>query len=185
MLGGVLKESARVLKPQGLLAFTFQHAREEAWLAVASAIEKAGMTVVATHAVKAEMAVAVPKLQAKEPINLDLIIVCKHEEAARACGQSITEIADEARETICRYNRVGMKLSRGDVRVILMGGFLKSHSAGWRGRPAGWTETLLAQVTAQIEAIHADQTVASRNTSSQQELLLLERRSRRFKYVEP
>lgn len=71
LLGGVFKECARVLKVGGTLAFTFHHSREEAWLAVASAIEQAGLEVVAAHPVKAEMSVAVPKSQAKEPINLD------------------------------------------------------------------------------------------------------------------
>ncbi len=129
LLGGVLKESARVLRPQGLLAFTFQHAKEEAWLAVASAIEQAGLTVVAAHPVKTEMSLSVPKQQAKEPINLDLILVCKHEEAVMSGvgAPSVAAIADEAAGAVARYNKTGQRLSRGDVRVILMGGFLKAH----------------------------------------------------------
>jgi putative DNA methylase len=184
LLGGVLKESARVLKPDGLLAFTFQHAREEAWLAVASAIEQAGLTVVATHPVKAEMAVAVPKQQAKEPINLDLIIVCRQAAVRNGAALSVTAIAEEAQAIVSRYNRTGRKLSRGDVRVILMGGFLKAHSAAWQIQPEIWTQTLLAEVTAQIEAIYSGQVVAAKSKASlQQELLLMEKRSGRLKYI--
>ena len=37
----------------------------------------AGFTVVNSQPVKAEMSVAAPKSQAKEPIQLDIIIVCR------------------------------------------------------------------------------------------------------------
>lgn len=185
LLGGVLKESARVLKPTGLLAFTFQHAREEAWLAVASAIEQAGLRVVAAHPVKAEMSVSVPKQQAKEPINLDLIIVCKHEEKqTKDDALSIAAIAHEAATAVKRYNQIGMRLSRGDARVILMGGFLKAHSAAWRVQPEAWTATLLTDVTAQIETIyHGQDTATTYKPSPQQTLLFLERRSHSLPYV--
>ena len=183
LLGGVLKESARVLKRTGLLAFTFQHAREEAWLAVASAIEQAGLRVVTAHPVKAEMSVSVPKQQAKEPINLDLIIVCKHEASAAEGREtlSVAVIAREAAVAVSRYNQMGMCLSRGDVRVILMGGFLKAHSAAWRVQPDNWTATLLADVTAQIETIYNGQDAAiTYKPSLQQTMLFLERRSNGF-----
>lgn len=190
LLGGVLKESARVLKPQGLLAFTFQHARQEAWLAVASAIEQAGLTVVAAHPVKAEMSLSVPKQQAKEPINLDLIIVCKRavsmvEDRPISSHPSIPTITGEATTAVARYNQMGTKLSRGDIRVILMGGFLKAHSVAWQGQTETWTSTLLEQVTEQIEAIYSAQEVATKyEVSPEQTLLLLERRSNRLEYIE-
>lgn len=187
LLGGVLKECARVLRPQGLLAFTFQHAREEAWLAVASAIEQAGLAVVAAHPVKAEMAVSVPKQQAKEPINLDMILVCKHDAIVdRKDGEfTVAAITAQAKKIVARYNKTGMKLSRGDVRVILMGGFLQAHSAAWRVQPTNWTQTLLSDVTAQVEVIYKEQEVAAKyEASPQQVLLLMERRSNRFKHIE-
>jgi len=186
LLGNVLKECARVLKPHGLLAFTFQHAREEAWLAVASAIEHAGLTVVAAHPVKAEMALSVPKQQAKEPINLDLILVCKQEvSVSRERGNlSVAAITAQAKQMIARYNQIGMKLSRGDVRVILMGGFLKAHSMAWRAQSKDWTQTMLSEVSSQIEGIYAEQSSPAKPSNSPQlELLLMERRSNRFKYI--
>src|SRR5262249_42006619 len=77
LLGEVYKECSRVLKPDGVMAFTFHHSRNEAWEALASALEQSSLEVVAAHPIKAEMSVAVPKNQAKEPINLDLIVVCR------------------------------------------------------------------------------------------------------------
>jgi putative DNA methylase len=130
LLGGVFRECARVLKPEGVLAFTFHHSRNEAWLAVAQALEQAGFEVAATHPVKAEMSVGVPKHQAREPINLDLVIVCKHrnERARRDFDSLVAEFGREASATVERYNTAGTLLSQGDIRVILMGAFLKAQS---------------------------------------------------------
>ncbi len=166
LLGDVLVESARVLKPSGVLAFTFHHSRGEAWAALADAIEKAGLEVVATHPVKAEMSVATPKNQAKEPINLDLIIVCKRPSAQPGLSREaiVQETLTEAGDLIRRYNAAGTKLSRGDVRVILMGAFLKAHSR-WLWSGAGTkngAQELIAQFSSQIESLFEGQIVAPR-----------------------
>jgi putative DNA methylase len=179
LLSGVFTECRRVMKPDGLLAFTFHHSRDEAWVAVANAVRSAGLVVVAAHPVKAEMAVAVPKMQAKEPINLDLIIVCRPVCPSIAAARDLHGMGDQqdtpdrpstgrvafiveesARRTIARYNRAGIKLSKGDVRVILMGGYLKAQSAeeGCAARTA--TDTLLASITVHIDALHANQNVS-------------------------
>lgn len=44
------------------------------------AIFDAGFSIVNAHPVKAEMSVAAPKSQAKEPIQLDILLVCKKKE---------------------------------------------------------------------------------------------------------
>ena len=153
LLGGVLKECARVLKPEGTLAFTFHHARERAWVAVADAICEAGLSVVAIHPVKAEMAVSVPIMQAKEPIHLDLIIVCKPKTEFTAAGEGTSETAiAETQEVIRRYNAAGILLSRGDIRMILMGGILKAgkHSADQEA-------ALFDRLIAATDALHAGQ----------------------------
>ena len=49
------------------------------WMAIYNAITKAGFDIVAAHPVKAEMSVASPKSAAKNPINLDAILICKKE----------------------------------------------------------------------------------------------------------
>ena len=65
----VFLESARVLKDDGLLVFTYHHSRWEGWRSVLGAIGAAGLRIEACHPVKAEMSVATPKHQAKSPIN--------------------------------------------------------------------------------------------------------------------
>jgi putative DNA methylase len=48
-----------------------------------------GFTVVNSQPVKAEMSVVTPKSQAKEPIRLDIIIVCRKEGTAAALRPSV------------------------------------------------------------------------------------------------
>lgn len=76
-LSRVLQECTRVLKPEGLLLFSFHHSRTEGWEAVGQAIVAANLGVVAAHPIKAEMAGASPKAQTDDPINYDAILVCK------------------------------------------------------------------------------------------------------------
>ena len=76
-LQAVFRECHRVLKDDGLLVFTYHHSRDEGWTALAEAVLGAGFSVVNSQPVKAEMSVAAPKSQAKEPIQLDIIIVCR------------------------------------------------------------------------------------------------------------
>jgi len=121
LLGEVFRDCARVLKQGGTMAFTFHHARDEAWVALSRALEGAGFAVMATHPIKAEMSGAVPKTQAKEPITLDLVVVCRH------FGCRPAQPPPPPADVIRRYNASGVRLTKGDVRVILMGGFLRSR----------------------------------------------------------
>lgn len=166
LLGGVFTECARVLKPGGLLAFTFHHSRDEAWVALVRAIEDAGLEVVAAHPVKAEMSVAVPKAQAKEPIALDLVVVCQHPTKASGVKRSdiVALAVEEAADTVRRYNKSGVRLSKGDVRVVLMGGFLKAHSRWlWHGQGSkNEAADLIVELTQGLDTFCASQAVVSR-----------------------
>ncbi len=73
----VFAECHRVLKDEGVLVFTYHHSRSEGWTSLIKAVFGAGFSVVNAHPVKAEMSVATPKSQAKEPIQLDVIFVCQ------------------------------------------------------------------------------------------------------------
>lgn len=73
----VWSECARVLKREGLLAFTFHQARVEGWVALVEALRESGLVVTAIQPVKGEMSVAAPKSGAADPSNLDSIVVCR------------------------------------------------------------------------------------------------------------
>jgi adenine-specific DNA methylase len=124
-LGGVWSECHRVLKKDGLLVFTYHHSRAEGWRCLLDSLGRAGFVVTRAHPVKAEMSVATPKHQAKDPIDLDMILVCrKRPTLVGACSAGVDELVQEAtaeaESQIERFRRLGRTLSRNDVRVVLM-----------------------------------------------------------------
>jgi putative DNA methylase len=153
MLGDVFRESVRVLKPEGLLIFTFHHSREDAWSAVLSAVCGAGLRVVATHPIKGEMSVAAPKSQAKEPIDIDSIIICKRATVVGRNGLVVKDWPENAAAVIRRFNESGISLSKGDVRVVVMGEFLKAATTGVNG------ELSPHAFTGSIDGLHGAQHV--------------------------
>jgi adenine-specific DNA methylase len=170
LLGGVFAECARVLKPGGIVAFTFHHSRNEAWQAVAKALEAAGLKAIAAHPVKAEMAVAMPKLQAKEPINLDLIVVCRlGTEVSHEMMPGREALAFDVRARIARFNSAGVRLSRGDIRVVLMGEFLRLCSKeGERHQSGSEHASLIRDLEQMIDGLYDVQVVAAEVANAQE-----------------
>lgn len=129
-LCAVFVECRRILKDDGLLAFTYHHSRVEGWIALAKAIFGAGFSVVTAHPVKAEMSVAAPKTQAKEPIQLDVILVCKKKENDARTPLKSSEALDQAMQRapqkLNRLRSIGLKLSQTDRRIMFMSQFLSA-----------------------------------------------------------
>lgn len=124
-LAGVWLECDRVLKRDGILVFTYHHSRAEGWQCVLASLRRAGFIVVRAHPIKAEMSVAAPKHQAKEPIDLDMILVCRKKAAQPDAHlpplrELLQEAAAEAGSQIQRFRDAGRAVGRNDVRVILM-----------------------------------------------------------------
>ena len=132
-LGEVWRECARVLKPGGLLVFTYHHSRPEGWHSILHALTVAGFAIVAAHPIKAEMSVAMPKNQAREPIDLDIIVVCRDRQGFRTLTLTYkdawTRAVQVAGEQIDRLRRVGRTLSRNDLRVVVMAQLVRFLSA--------------------------------------------------------
>ena len=120
----VFAECHRLLKDDGLLVFTYHHSRGEGWKAVADAILGAGFTVVNSQPVKAEMSVATPKSLAKDPIQLDIIIVCRKQTLAHNSRPSTSQATERARAKIARLLTAGFHLSHNDRRIVLFGQLL-------------------------------------------------------------
>jgi putative DNA methylase len=129
-LRNVFTECHRVLKDDGLLAFSYHHSRKEGWQSLADALFGAGFYVVNAQPVKAEMSVATPKSQAKEPIQLDIILVCRKQNIDHdRSGFSSQEIISRARAKILRLMEEGFSLSRNDQMIIYFGQYLTAISA--------------------------------------------------------
>jgi adenine-specific DNA methylase len=124
-LAGVFRECHRVLRDDGLLVFTYHHSRTDGWRCILRALVASGFGVVRVHPVKAEMSVAAPKHLAREPIDLDMIFVCRKRETLEGTDgeaeQLFREAADEARDQLARLRSRDRRVSRNDVRVVLMG----------------------------------------------------------------
>lgn len=117
-LASVFSECGRVLKQEGVLCFSFHHSRISGWSAIYEAIGVSGFSVVAAHPIKAEMSGASPKSAAKDPINLDAILVCK-----KVCSQPKgVNLNDELRSNTVRVineqESIRQTLSSGDRFVI-------------------------------------------------------------------
>ncbi|MBI1913522.1 MAG: DUF1156 domain-containing protein [Planctomycetes bacterium] len=126
-LRAVFRECKRVLKDDGLMVFTYHHSRNEGWEAVADAVLGAGFIVVNSQPVKSEMSVATPKSQAKEPIQLDIVLVCrKANTGENREPASPREALASARAKLGRLDAAGFKLSRNDRKIVLFGQLLST-----------------------------------------------------------
>jgi adenine-specific DNA methylase len=143
------------------------------------ALHSAGLRITAAHPIKAEMSVAAPKQQAREPIDLDIIFVCQKREMVDVAGvDTLDNLLREAfavsRRHVRRLNAVGRKLSRNDVRVIITAQVARRLS--WRSAWGAEARELIgdARVEPEIEIIYSEQTVGERRTSEAQLALISE-----------
>ena len=150
-LARVFSECCRVMKEEGVLAFSFHHSRPEGWAAIHEAIERAGLGVVAAHAVHAELRVSSPKSAARDPINLDAILVCrKRDRCGDAAEPEPIGKVDEGREEL---SATGVRISRADRFVIAAAQTLVKY-----GKTVCGYEDMLARLSAVRDELMADST---------------------------
>ncbi|MDR2031051.1 MAG: hypothetical protein LBP86_02050 [Azoarcus sp.] len=118
-LASVFTECCRVLKDDGVLAFSFHHSRAEGWAAIYEAITTAGLAVVAAHPVHAELRAASPKTAAKEPISLDAILVCKKRPQLTMHHMNERTVITKTEALAKQLEYAGMTISAADRFVIL------------------------------------------------------------------
>lgn len=71
------------------------------------------------------MSVATPKQPAKEPIQLDILIVCRKGERVVDSVSPDDAIFAQTHDKITRLTGQGFKLSKNDKKIILYGEMLK------------------------------------------------------------
>ncbi len=79
---------------------------------------KAEFYIVAAHPVKAEMSVSTPKSAAKEPINLDTILICKKKNESSMIKNNRINLKANIEKYVQRFYSIGRNLSSGDQFVI-------------------------------------------------------------------
>jgi putative DNA methylase len=148
-LRAVFSECCRVLKDEGVVVFSYHHSRSEGWMALADAVVGSGLSFVNCHPIKAEMSIATPKSQAKEPIQLDVILVCRKQSAdARRRTDAKTAFQralEDATFKASRLKNCGLTLSVNDRRIIIISQFLVETCAGRSATQLG--ETLSSSLT--------------------------------------
>jgi putative DNA methylase len=129
-LRAVQTECYRILQDDGLLVFTYHHSRAEGWTSLVEAVIGAGFSIVNALPVKAEMSVATPQSQAKEPIQLDIILVCKKREQDTRnlleASEALDQAAPRAIQKLSRLMSVGLTLSLNDRRIVLVSQFISA-----------------------------------------------------------
>ena len=157
----VFSECHRVLKPEGLMVFTYHHSKADGWQAILTALVQAGFAIVATHPIKSEMSVATPKSQAKEPIDIDAIAVCRKRDKVELKDHLTTALSSAGRNTVNqvqRFNLYQRRLSRNDVLVVYMAQLLKPLSVHPQMEIAiDWLEARRSQIEQYVEDIYAKQ----------------------------
>lgn len=128
-LSYVFTECRRVLKDEGVLAFSFHHSREEGWAAIYEAVTGAGLHVVAAHPVHAELRGSSPKNATKNPISLDAILVCCKSTQTKARALDLDDIVQRTQHLAKKLSVAGMDISNGDRFVIAASQTLISASA--------------------------------------------------------
>lgn len=118
-LAAVFTECHRVLKDDGIMAFSFHHSRAEGWAAIHEAITRAGFAVVAAHPVHAESRATNAKASAKNPISLDAILVCKKRVEVDFLALDQPSIILETQNLIGKLKAAGMSISSADQFVVL------------------------------------------------------------------
>jgi putative DNA methylase len=129
-IGRVWRECARVLRSNGLLAFTFHQARLSGWVAVVRALAKAGFVITAVQPVKGEMTTSVTK-NGVEPSNLDAVIVCRNRANHTTLEtQNDPHAAAEAGERrLTALIAAGVEVGAGDIRSVIRGHVLATYTA--------------------------------------------------------
>lgn len=128
-IAAVWSECARVLKDDGLIAFTFHQARVTGWIELISALRSAGLVVTAVQPVTGEMSTSIVKAGAREPSNLDSVVVCRKAAFAKRVGHPTTEAAFEsAIASLMRLADAGVAVGAGDVRSVVRGTMLARYA---------------------------------------------------------
>jgi 16S rRNA G966 N2-methylase RsmD len=130
----VWKECSRVLRSDGLLAFTFHQSRASGWVAVMRGLKAAGFQVTAVQPVKGEMTTSAVKSGATEPSNLDSVVVARKAPWSVPFASSPTEAAEKAFALLAELKLGGVDVGAADVRSVVRGSVMSlMTAAGYEG----------------------------------------------------
>jgi putative DNA methylase len=129
------REAHRILKPSGLLAFTFHHSEDEPWVAVLESLFDAGFYLEATYPIRSDETKgegAKPGTFGSQTIEYDIIHVCRkrtEEPKPVSWGRMRREVMSDVRQLQSMLeNHVKEGLPAADIQVIRRGKALEYFS---------------------------------------------------------
>lgn len=134
LLAAVFKESARVLKTDGKLIFTFHHTKWRAWWTVLMALTSSGFRVVDSFPVMSEYKVN-PHIRNKQTLDMDLVLVCEKK------AMSSTPLTSLPADILHRaMNELNVPADHSDNKLFLhfMGELLRTASASQNGNSVNY-----------------------------------------------
>ncbi len=177
-LTSVFAECRRVLKDNGLFIFSYHHARHDGWTAIHRAIRHAGFVCTRSYPIKAEMSVSMPLQQAKSPIHLDLILVCRKSSGSELLAESgdpLHVAVKTASSQVSMLKSAGIDVSLADAKVILMGQLLcEAHKLCCLDREERFLEHRAQDVDSYVEDILLSKGEVLYTATESRQLMLFE-----------
>lgn len=165
MLTEIFRECNRVLKPQGLMAFTFHHKQNEAWSAVLKALLDAGFTITAAWPIHSEMSTSTHIYEQKN-ISYDTIIVARRRggKSKRISWYSLyQQIHDRAAEIVEFYRRNdGRYLSEPDMGVVAQAKCLELYAQHYPNVMEEGKKVTVKEAVERTSSIVAEQLIEDR-----------------------
>jgi len=126
------REAYRVLKPSGILAFTFHHSKDEPWVAVLESLFDAGYYLEATYPIRSDETKGENAEFGSQKIEYDIIHVCRkrtEEPKPVSWGRMRREVMADVRQLQSMLeNHVKEGLPAADIQVIRRGKALEYFS---------------------------------------------------------
>lgn len=125
------QESFRILKPGGLLIFTFHHDKDVAWIGVLESLFKAGFIIECTFPIRSDSTQGAGEFGAKK-IEFDIVHVCRKRNTSpegiywATLRKRITESVDSKKILLEQHHRAG--LGNADLEVMIRGEVLEQYS---------------------------------------------------------
>ena len=132
LLTNCWREAYRILKPGGILAFTFHHDDDEAWVAVLESLFDAGYYLEATYPVRSDETKGENASFGSQKIEYDIIHVCRkrtEEPKPVSWGRMRREVMADVRQLQAMLeNHAKEGLPAADIQVIRRGKALEYFS---------------------------------------------------------
>ena len=131
LLTGCWREANRVLKPSGILAFTFHHSEDEPWVAVLESLFDAGYYLEATYPIRSDETKGEGQFGSQK-VEYDIIHVCRkrtEEPKPVSWGRMRREVMADVRQLQAMLeNHAKEGLPAADIQVIRRGKALEYFS---------------------------------------------------------